>query len=403
MKIAHILHEFPYPPNHGIKCDMARRLEAFHALGHRVFAVSWISAGADEPPSPEMRERLRAITAGQAVLTIGGDLGTKLRRIANLSRYPSYVASRIPSRAEREALIAQIAAFDPDLIWLEGVHPAWLAMELQQRLGRPLAYRSHNIEHQYLAEQARLATSPRRKLALWAGTMGLGRVERKLHARASHVFDISSDDLRFWRSAGLVNNSCLPTQPDPAILATIDSRAPRDIDLLFLGGLYSPNNIAGLRWFLQSIYPAIRAEIPDVGLTIAGRDPDPELARAVSDAGATLIGNPPEAAPLFARARVTINPILHGSGVNIKTIDMLATGQPVITTSKGARGLPEGLQAELDITDTPEAFAGRAIAAVRAARAGAAAQDRRALIDRLMGQASVAAALRQIHSGDRPG
>lgn len=402
MKIAHILHEFPYPPNHGINCDMARRLEAFHALGHQVFAVSWASIAAGEMPSPQMQQRLQAVTAQQALLTIGSDPATRLRRIANLSRYPSYVASRIPPRSEREALIARIAAFDPDLIWLEGVHPAWLALELQTRLNRPLAYRSHNIEHRYLAEQARLATSPRRKLALLAGTLGLERMERRLHARATQVFDISSDDLQFWRSQGLANNACLPTQPDSDILATIDSRAPRDIDLLYLGGLSSPNNIVGLRWFLQSVYPAIRAAIPDVSLTIAGRAPGAAMTSEVATAGATLIANPEEAAPLFARARVTINPILHGSGVNIKTIDMLATGQPVITTTKGARGLPEGILAEMDIADTAEDFSASAISAIRAVRAGAGGQDRRELIDRLLGNASVAAALQPFNRGELP-
>lgn len=402
MKIAHILHEFPYPPNRGINCDMARRLEAFHALGHEVFAVSWASIGAGEMPSADMQARLRAVTGEQALLSIGSDLATKARRVANLSRYPSYVASRIPPRAEREALFARLATFGPDLIWLEGVHPAWLALELKKRLGRPLAYRSHNIEHVYLAEQARLAGSPREKLALRAGTLGLERLERRLHARADHVFDISSDDLRFWRDQGLANNSCLPTQPDPSILATIDSRKPRDIDLLYLGGLSSPNNIAGLRWFLQSAYPAIRASLPDVRLTIAGRGPSAAFAREIASAGATLIADPAEAAPLFARARVMINPILHGSGVNIKTIDMLATGQPVITTGKGARGLPPELVAELKIADAADAFAEATIAAIRATRTGAGGQDRRSLIDGVLGPAAVATALERFAPGAGP-
>lgn len=393
MRIAHILHEYPYPPNHGISCDIARRGELLASLGHEVFAVSWVTAA--EEPSPENLARIAPHVVEHALIRIGADAMTKARRLWNLRRYPSYVASRIPPRAEREALIARIAAFVPDLVWLEGVHPAWLALELQARLGVKLAYRSHNIEHLYLAEQARLSPSLKQRMALKAGTLGLERIERAVFARADHVFDISSDDLRFWRDQGFARISWLPSPADPAILDTIGGGA-RPVDLLFLGSLSSPNNIAGLRWFLAEPWPLIRAALPDAALTIAGRAPPTALVREGEAAGAIMLANPPEAAPLFASARVMINPILHGSGINVKTIDMLASGQPVVTTPKGARGLSSAVVEELRIADGAEAFAEAAIAAIRETRTEGASRDRRALIDAVFGQQAMADALKAI-------
>ncbi|WP_156445660.1 glycosyltransferase, partial [Sphingomonas sp. CCH9-F2] len=93
--------------------------------------------------------------------------------------------------------------------------------------------------------------------------------------------------------------------------------------------------------------------------------PPAALAQRVAAAGAELVADPRDAAPLFARARVMMNPILHGSGVNIKTVDMLATGRTVVTTTKGARGLPAEVVAELRTDDTPEGFADLIVAAVR--------------------------------------
>jgi glycosyltransferase involved in cell wall biosynthesis len=181
------------------------------------------------------------------------------------------------------------------------------------------------------------------------------------------------------------------------VLATTDTPdAERDIDILFLGSLSSPNNVVGLRWYFNSVHPSVIAAIPDLRLVIAGRKPSQQLSEFISDAGAELICDPPEIAPLFARALVFFNPILHGSGVNIKTIDMLASGRPVVTTSKGARGLPSEVIAQLAVADAPNTFADRVIAAVLAARAGCGVQDRRELFEQVFGFRAVAAALASI-------
>lgn len=389
MRIVHLLHEPPFPPNSGVRCDMWRRLLAFRALGHSLFAVAWASEAAGEIPSDEAMAIMRVQTEALVVLPIGRDLASRARRIANLPGHPSYIASRIPSRPQLEPLIARISAFAPDLIWLEGVHPSWLALELRCRLGVPLAYRAHNIEFRYIAEQARLARSWRLKFALAAGTWGLERAERQLHATADHVFDISSNDLAWWHKQGFANSEWLATQADPAILATASaSAATRDIDLLFVGSLSSPNNVAGLQWYLDAVNPLLSAGLRPA-LTVAGRRPSAALASRLAAEGVTLIADPADVSPLFARARVMLNPILHGSGVNIKTIDMLATGRPVITTSLGARGLPSEVVAELEIADTPERFRD----AILAALARPHSVDRAAMIDRIFGTGAVAAAL----------
>jgi glycosyltransferase involved in cell wall biosynthesis len=397
MNILHILHEFPLPPTSGIRCDMARRAEAFRALGHRVFVVCWASVAAGEMPSAHQRASLDALVNDVEVLPIGGDWASRLRRVWNLRSYPSYVAGRIPDRATYHTLLERITAFKPDVVWLEGVHPMWLAVETSRRFKIPLAYRAHNVEYRYVAEQARLARSLRLKFALTAGTWGLESIERRLHASASRVFDISADDLAYWQGEGFSNGTWLAPQPDSAVLATTDTPdAERDIDILFLGSLSSPNNVVGLRWYFNSVHPSVIAAIPDLRLVIAGRKPSQQLSEFISDAGAELICDPPEIAPLFARALVFFNPILHGSGVNIKTIDMLASGRPVVTTSKGARGLPSEVIAQLAVADAPNTFADRVIAAVLAARAGCGVQDRRELFEQVFGFRAVAAALASI-------
>jgi glycosyltransferase involved in cell wall biosynthesis len=59
---------------------------------------------------------------------------------------------------------------------------------------------------------------------------------------------------------------------------------------------------------------------------------------------------------VLSLADVALNPMLSGSGTNLKMLDYMAAGVPVISTAIGARGLkvPEGLISICDIDEFPE-------------------------------------------------
>jgi glycosyltransferase involved in cell wall biosynthesis len=54
---------------------------------------------------------------------------------------------------------------------------------------------------------------------------------------------------------------------------------------------------------------------------------------------------------------IAINPVLYGSGLKIKTVEAIAYGIPLVTTSAGAQGLHEESGRSFLLADTPEAFA----------------------------------------------
>jgi glycosyltransferase involved in cell wall biosynthesis len=61
--------------------------------------------------------------------------------------------------------------------------------------------------------------------------------------------------------------------------------------------------------------------------------------------------------PLYATASLFINPILRGAGLKLKTVQALAAGLPVVTTSAGKEGsgLQDGIQ--LLVADSAVEFA----------------------------------------------
>jgi hypothetical protein len=56
-------------------------------------------------------------------------------------------------------------------------------------------------------------------------------------------------------------------------------------------------------------------------------------------------------------AAVLVNPMLTGSGVALKTVDMLRSARPVVSTPRGCAGLPEDVTALIKVAHTSQEFA----------------------------------------------
>lgn len=104
---------------------------------------------------------------------------------------------------------------------------------------------------------------------------------------------------------------------------------------LFLGSDHAPNVEACER--LLGLVP----QLDGVLLTVAGWVGNPFLAKGPSLAQAVFHGPFTDDAKrvLLGSAAVALNPVLRGSGTNLKTLEYFAAGIPVVATPVGARGL----------------------------------------------------------------
>ncbi|MCW2614846.1 MAG: glycosyl transferase group 1, partial [Frankiales bacterium] len=93
-------------------------------------------------------------------------------------------------------------------------------------------------------------------------------------------------------------------------------------------------------------------------LDVVGRGPSADLRRRLEAVpGATLHADVASVTPFLDRATVAVNPAVTGSGVNIKLIDYLQAGLPVVSTSLATAGLPLRAGVDLEVADEPGAFA----------------------------------------------
>ncbi|MDF0490653.1 glycosyltransferase [Sphingomonas sp. H39-1-10] len=356
--------DLPYPPTYGHKVDQYQRWRGFAARGWRLRLVCWRSP-LDPPASAADVDALRDVFEAVDVLPIAHSAAAFARRLARLWRYPSHVAARVPDATTHARLIAEARAFDPAAIVLDGIYGGVAGEALARACGVPVIVRGHNIEHRYFAQQAGAARDLRSRGAWTIARLGLERYEAGLIGRAAWTFDISADDVAYWQRRGIARVSWAPTVFSDDRAVTILPPADKRWDVAYIGNLRLPNNLRGIAWFVGAVMPRLRALRPGICCVFAGADPSP-AARALF-AGApdiTLIANAPSADAILANGRVLVNPILSGSGVNVKSIDMLRYDAPIVTTAIGARGFGPEVAGQFRVHDDPARFAEAVIAAL---------------------------------------
>lgn len=114
--------------------------------------------------------------------------------------------------------------------------------------------------------------------------------------------------------------------------------APDTRAILFVGGPMGIN-VHAVTWFIDQVFPAVRRQVPDAELWLAGGIGG-RIDRATP--GVHRFGFVDALDDLYRRAAVVINPQQFGTGLSIKSIDALRHGRSLVTTASGGRGLEEG-------------------------------------------------------------
>ncbi|MDR3427050.1 glycosyltransferase family 4 protein [Silvimonas sp.] len=360
MRLTFICAQLPYPPNHGGTVDMWRRVCALHDAGVKLRIVCWHQAEAGDPELAENLARIREKAESVVVFPFQTGLASKLPRLARLLTLPWAASARSLSEQAYAAVLGSERAAAVDAVWLDGLYGGDLALKLAHALQRPLFYRSHNIEHRYTRYQLNSAHGMREQAHWLLRNCNVEHFERRVLREAEAFFDISVDDLAYWRACGFTHGHWLPTLVDQEMAARLSapvSRAP-EFDVGYLGNLFMPNNVFGISWFIEQVVPTLLQRNPALRIFIAGSRPN-ERIRALLTAvpQITLIESPPDAAMVLRNAKVLINPVFAGSGVNVKSVEMLFTPAALVSTPQGLAGLPENVAACFQVATEADAFA----------------------------------------------
>jgi succinoglycan biosynthesis protein ExoO len=127
--------------------------------------------------------------------------------------------------------------------------------------------------------------------------------------------------------------------------------------VLFVGSSAAPN-VDGIKWFIDTCWPAIRQHRPNAVLNIAGSVCS-GLARV--PAGIRLLNVVENLDDLYAEASVVISPLRAGSGLKIKFIEALSKGKAVVATTTTLQGVSDIMDGCAAIADSAPVFATKVV------------------------------------------
>jgi len=395
MRLLVLYGDTPVPPNHGGRVDVYQRLLALKKAGVEVSLVCWYS--------PKLGETAEAVVAGLGDTVAEVQVfpyRSFLRRPWLLLAYPGWIAARYLDRTGLARVLDASRRFRPDAILIDGLPCAAAGLQVASALRMPYFFRSHNREYDYFRGQLPLNHGWKARLRVRLNLLGLQRFERRVLGGARTFFDISEGDLQTWRREGLTNGEWMPPvmDPDHARALSDQSNWAPTLDVGYLGNLINPNNVHGVLWFVREVVPLLMQRRPGITIQIAGSQPIPAIVDACQAAGVKLLPNPAKAASVLRDCRVLVNPVFQGSGVNLKSIEMLHAPAALVSTTAGIAGMPAAAIDQFVVADTADAFARAIVEVLDRQPLGSAGSARQAARDLFSPLQVVGPMLRQMAS-----
>jgi polysaccharide biosynthesis protein PslH len=332
------------PPTAGNRARVSNLLSALEDLGHH---VSFAYAPYEEFDPGAMRSRLHhrlhILKAGKPPFPLPGIIPRARRRIARSLRLSSMYLSLVDEWFD-DHLLPQIKCLHE----VENFEVALIVYVFMSKVISvlPKSVRTIIDTNDLMGDRHKTYLNSGLQ-PQWFST----KPKKEIQAlnRANAVIAIQEGEADYFRRHLSSEVFCVGHIPPPNSRALPDSWGAR---LLFVGSA-NPINIQGLEWFVTSVLPKIRAEMPNCELAIAG----PAARERTWPNGVIALGQLESLEKAYAEATVIINPVIFGTGLAVKSIEALGFGKPLVTTTAGARGLGSEFSSALSIVQNENEFA----------------------------------------------
>jgi glycosyltransferase involved in cell wall biosynthesis len=183
------------------------------------------------------------------------------------------------------------------------------------------------------------------------------RFERQTCRAATAVCTVNDEDAReFVRRYQLPN--IVRAIPIGVELKEFPRRAsdPDSKVVSFMGNLAWGANADAVNWLVQEIIPKVLKVHPEAKFRIIGPG-GPALKEKYASDKVEFLGYVPTVREAMADVAVGVVPVLSGTGMRLKLMELLSMGIPAVTTTLGAAGFPCTSGEHLLIADGTEEFA----------------------------------------------
>ncbi len=311
MRVHIISFDIPFPPDYGGVIDVFYKLKALHAEGVRI-VLHCFAYG--RPESEELKKYCEQIYY----------YPRQTAKSLLFNTLPYIVLSR-----QSEELKMNLLKDDAPIL-MEGLHSTYL-LPAEELANRKKIVRTHNIEHDYYENLARVERNIFKRYYFYNEAGKLKKYEQVLHHSTS-IAAISPNDKDYYAKL-------FPSvQYIPAFHPFEEVKIlPGKSDFAFYHGNLSvgENNEAAI-FLVQKVFDSNKHK-----LVIAGSKPSAELVKAVrTNPSVELLSNqsPEQIYELVSRAQCNILPTFQSTGIKLKLLAALFSGRFCIVNSPMVAG-----------------------------------------------------------------
>lgn len=353
MRILFLSRWFPYPPDNGAKIRIFNVLKQL-SLQHEIVLVTF--AEPTDRVNDETLTMLRQHCVSVRVLPNRQYRATSARALLGLfSSRPRYLAHTFSEDAAR-VIREEAKQTQCELLIASQLGTAQYALEVP---GVPALLEELELS---LFRDGLNAPSLRSRVRSRLAWMKLNTYLRHLLPRFDAITVVSERERINIRDVAphFPEISVIPNAVDASMYAATPV-PPRPNTAIYSGALTYSANYDALRYFLSEVYPSIKAEVPEFTLTVTGDTTGVNTAKLPTCPGVQYIGYVPDIRPVLAQSWMSVVPLRQGGGTRLKILEAMASGTPVLATSKGAEGLDVTDGEDILLADGARCFKQRAV------------------------------------------
>ncbi|MBN1598292.1 MAG: glycosyltransferase family 4 protein [Bacteroidales bacterium] len=241
--------------------------------------------------------------------------------------------------------------FKPDVVFWDYYYYGQYISYFKKK-GIPVVYGTHNVQSRLTLQEP--AKKLREKLARLIIFLFMRLHELFYFKKADAIIAVSTHDYNFYSK----RFPSVKSYVIPNFLIEDDYSIPDVIKegyIIMTGNFGAYQNKQGLKWFLDNVWH--EDLLLKTKLVVAGRSSDVvfrELSMNNSYKNVEAVGGIEDMKPYIAKAKLSIVPLLHGSGTRLKCIESMALKTQLISTSQGAEGIEHN--GSILIANNPESF-----------------------------------------------
>jgi polysaccharide biosynthesis protein PslH len=256
-----------------------------------------------------------------------------------------YSSTKYYSQSYIKAIATLLNRNDYDIVILDHAQVGWLLPFIDNKL--PFIFIAHNIEREIYREQSITTPSKIWQYIYKRESYLIQDIEETLAKKAQAVWTFTTHDAAYFSTLNPVTR--IFHLPSSAVKLE-NPTTVKNCDIGIIGSWTWKANMLGLKWFFQDVYPHLPKHF---SIQVAGKGAE-WLEGQYSNV--KYCGFVPDAQEFMAQAQVVAIPSVSGGGVQIKTLDAIASGTPIVATPIAMRGILE-YPSSIKVADKPKDFA----------------------------------------------